>query len=147
MRIRIATKVGASVSLVKEGFTQDLFLRLNPPVPPVRLLQFDGCSTGDQVVLQLNFFLFRQQWVSDIISDHQDASRWYFVDEGAKLPFFLKKWKHHHEVKKRGDAATIIDAIQYTSGTLLTDVLLYPLLLGQFLYRKPIYKIVFSGRR
>ncbi|MEM0939325.1 MAG: hypothetical protein AAF600_04320 [Bacteroidota bacterium] len=146
MKIQIKTKVRARLSDVKKGFTEKLFLKLNPPFPPVKLHKFDGCSKGDQVILELNFFLFKQKWISDITEDGQDNQRWYFVDQGTKLPFFLKSWKHHHEVRSVNDHTVIFDDITFSTGMFLTDLMMYPLLLGQFIYRKPIYKNVFSQK-
>lgn len=140
MKIRIETKIEASLEKVKEGFTEDLFLSLNPPFPPVKLVQFDGCKTGDQVVLELNFIFFKQKWVSDITEDFENKHEWYFIDIGTQLPFFLSKWRHHHGVEKAESGSIIIDDITFSTGTILTDILMYPLLYGQFLYRKPIYK-------
>ncbi len=144
VRIQIATKVGASRDAVKAGFTKELFLSLNPPFPPVKLLEFGGCKTGDKVSLELNFIFFKQHWVSDIIEDNEDASGWYFVDKGIKLPFFLKRWQHRHVVKDSPDGSLIIDDIHFSTGTILSDLFMYPLLFGQFLYRKPIYKKLFK---
>lgn len=144
MRIQIATQVEASIDKVKAGFTQDLFLSLNPPFPPVKLLEFGGCNKGDKVSLELNFLLFKQRWVSDIIEDDEDENQWYFVDKGIKLPFFLKTWQHRHVVKNSSKSSLIIDDISYSTGTILSDILMYPLLYGQFLYRKPIYKKLFK---
>lgn len=146
MRIKIETKVQASLNEVKAGFTDELFLKLNPPFPPVKLEKFDGCKTGDQVVIILNFILFKQTWISDITEDKEENGSWYFVDQGTKLPFFLSKWRHHHGVKSESIGSKIIDDITYSTGTLLTDLIIYPLLYGQFLYRKPIYKKVFSQK-
>ena len=144
MRITIKTHVNAAISEVKEGFTEDLFLSLNPPFPPVKLLQFDGCKQGDKVALELNFLLFKQRWVSGITEDAESGERWHFVDQGTTLPFFLKSWKHTHIVENATEGSTIIDDINFTTGTMLTDLLFYPALLGQFLYRKPIYKKIFG---
>jgi ligand-binding SRPBCC domain-containing protein len=143
MKLRITTDVKASLPSVKAGFTQDLFLSLNPPFPPVKLRQFDGCKKGDRVELELNFIFFKQRWVSDITDDEETEDRWFFIDEGTTLPFFLKSWRHHHSVEKRSAGSAIIDDITFSTGTLLTDLLMYPALLGQFLYRKPVYKRIF----
>lgn len=144
MRILIKTEVRAALPKVKEGFTKDLFLSLNPPFPPTKLLEFGGCRAGDKVKLELNFILFKQQWVSDIIEDYESEIQWYFIDVGIKLPFFLKSWKHIHEVKSIKNGSEILDNITFSTGTLLTDALMYPFLLLQFLYRKPIYKKIFK---
>lgn len=143
MHLKVRTTVSAKLSTVKEGFTQDLFLRLNPPFPIVRLLQFDGCQKGDKVGLELNFLVFRQKWISHIIEDGEGDKEWYFIDQGVELPFFLKSWTHRHIVRTAHEGSIIIDDIQYSTGFLLTDLLMYPLLLHQFLYRKPIYRRFF----
>ncbi len=146
MQIKISTKVKSPLKQVIDGFTQDLFLALNPPFPPVKLLQFDGCHKDDVVALELNFIFFKQLWKSLITHDEKSEKHFLFVDEGVKLPFFLKSWKHHHMLQTQGKGTEIIDDIEYSTGTLLTDILFYPVLLGQFLYRKPVYKKVFSGK-
>ena len=145
MRIKIDTGVAAKLEDVKKGFTSSLFLKLNPPFPTVELKEFGGCETGDKVILELNFLLFKQQWVSDIIDDGENKLKWFFVDKGVKLPFFLKKWEHRHIVHQRAVGSVIVDDILYSTGTLFTDVFFFPLLYLQFLYRKPIYRRVFSN--
>ncbi|MEM6735142.1 MAG: hypothetical protein AAGC64_04080 [Bacteroidota bacterium] len=146
MKIQVQTKVHAKLADVKRGFTEKLFLRLTPPFPPVKLQKFDGCNTGDQVILELDFFLFKQKWISKITEDGQDNKRWYFIDQGAELPFFLKRWTHRHEVRSSDNQTVILDDITFSTGTVFTDLIMYPLLLGQFIYRKPIYKRVFSQK-
>ena len=143
MNLKIFTSVGQDYQSVMRGFTQELFLKLNPPFPPVRLLRFDGCKKGDIVSLELNFIFFRQQWTSLILEDGLDDHEFYFIDFGEKLPFFLKYWRHHHRVVRNGDGARIIDDITFRSPFLLMDYLLWPVLWLQFLYRKPIYQKVF----
>lgn len=144
MRIKVVTAVKASLKAVKEGFTGELFLKLNPPFPPVKLIQFDGSKKGDKVELELNFLLFKQRWVSEITEDGEDSNQWYFIDEGTGLPFFLKRWKHRHVVKKLKTGSIIVDDICYSTGSIITDFIFYPLLFGQFLYRKPVYKKTFQ---
>ncbi|MFY0607521.1 MAG: hypothetical protein JXR10_12465 [Cyclobacteriaceae bacterium] len=147
MRLKIRTSVKAPLKSVKEGFTKELFLALNPPFPSVRLLQFDGCETGDKVSLELNFLLFRQEWTSEITHHLSGDTKWVFVDEGVKLPFFLSRWTHHHEVQETFEISSdIIDDISYATGTILTDLLMYPVLYLQFLYRRPIYKRIFTKK-
>ncbi|MEQ8532854.1 MAG: hypothetical protein RIB86_13465 [Imperialibacter sp.] len=145
MKIKIRTRVKADLQTVREGFTEKLFLKLNPPFPPVKLLRFDGCKRGDKVELELNFILFKQTWESLITHDLSNETVFSFVDEGVRLPFFLKSWKHHHinEAIENG-GASITDEIEFTTPTLLTNLLFYPVLYLQFLYRKPIYRKVFG---
>lgn len=146
MRIKLRTKVNSHFLEVKEGFTEKLFLKLNPPFPPVKLLEFGGCEKGDRVALSLNFFLFQQEWISNITFDRTTDSVFEFIDQGHTLPFFLSGWKHHHIVEYASEtSAFVIDDIQYKTPFLLMDYLMYPILYLQFFYRKPIYKKFFRN--
>jgi ligand-binding SRPBCC domain-containing protein len=144
MNIKISTKVNQSLLKVWEGFNLELFSKLAPPFPPVEVKKFDGCLTGDIVHLELNFLLFKQDWISDIVDQKRTESEIYFIDEGTKLPFFLSYWRHRHRLVKEGEETVIIDDITFKTPTILTDYLFYPLMYLQFLYRKPIYKKVFE---
>jgi ligand-binding SRPBCC domain-containing protein len=145
MRIKISTLVKQPYKKVFEGFDQNLFIKLAPPFPPVKLLRFDGCKVDDRVALRLNFIFFKQTWES-LITDYQNNEQEIsFVDEGVKLPFFLKYWKHHHRVVKEGEQTQIVDDISFKTPFFLFDYLMYPALYLQFLYRKPIYRKVFSN--
>jgi len=140
MKLKLSTAVELPYLKVKEAFNESLFMKLSPPFPPVRLLRFDGCQKGDVVSLKLNFIFFSQEWESRITDDATDQEKFYFIDEGTKLPFFLKFWKHRHIIQKQGEHSVIIDDITFKTPFKLFDYLLYPALYGQFLYRKPIYK-------
>ena len=144
MNIIISTKVNQNLLKVWEGFNLELFSKLAPPFPPVKVKEFGGCLTGDKVHLELNFILFKQDWISDIVDQKRTESEIYFIDEGTKLPFFLKYWKHRHRLVKDDEGTLIIDDISFKTPTILTDYLFYPLMYLQFLYRKPIYKKVFE---
>ena len=144
MQITITTSVEKDFLSVKSGFTQDLFLALNPPFPKVKLLQFDGCEKDDIVCLELNFIFFKQVWKSIITEDETNKKEFRFIDEGTKLPFFFKYWKHHHRVISDGKGAKIVDDIVFKTPLLIPEFLMYPALYLQFLYRKPVYKKFFK---
>ena len=144
MNIKISTKVNQSLLKVWEGFNLELFSKLAPPFPPVEVKEFGGCLKGDKVHLELNFLLFKQDWISDIVDQKRTESEIYFIDEGTKLPFFLSYWKHKHRLVKDDEGTLIVDDIIFKTPTILTDYLFYPLMYLQFLYRKPIYKKVFE---
>ncbi len=147
MHLKISTVVESNHLKVKEGFDEELFLKLNPPFPPVKLTKFDGCIKGGQVILELNFILFKQRWVSDITYDHTDEKIFEFIDEGVELPFFLKEWKHHHIVNRiDSKKSQIVDDINFKAPFWIMSLLLYPALYLQFLYRKPIYKKLFKNK-
>ncbi len=144
MKIIIKTKVEQDYLTVKEGFTEDLFLKLAPPFPPVKLIRFDGSKKGDTVSLELNMLLFKQTWTSLITEDKTDENGFFFIDEGKKLPFFLSYWKHQHKVWAFPNGSIIEDEIDFKGRGIFLSILLYPALYLQFLYRKPIYKKLFQ---
>ncbi len=146
MKITIKTAVNQPIEAVWNGFNESLFTKLAPPFPPVKLLRFDGSEEGDEVHLELNFIFFKQTWVSIITENIKTEKEIYFIDKGIKLPFFLNFWQHKHRIvkavdMKRGIYSLIIDEIEFGSPF---GILLYPILFLQFLYRKPIYKKIFS---
>lgn len=143
--IEIKTTVNYPMDKVWEGFDQQLFEALSLPFPPVQVVRFDGCQEGDIVELELNFLLFKQRWQSIIIAQVSTAEEIYFIDKGAKLPFFLSYWQHKHKLVKIAPQQTIVvDEINFKTPFILTNYLLYPLIWLQFAYRKPIYKKFFS---
>jgi ligand-binding SRPBCC domain-containing protein len=149
MKLTIRTFVEKPPELVWAGFDRTLFEQLSPPFPPVRVLRFDGCMTGDVVALELNFLLFRQRWTSDIIDQRTQGGssqpdEIYFIDRGVELPFFLRAWHHKHRLIGQGSGTVIADEITFQTPARLLDYLFYPLLWVQFAYRKPIYRRVFG---
>lgn len=143
MRLTFSTLVEQNHLEVKSGFDERLFKKLAPPFPPVNVKQFDGCETGDTVALELNFLIFKQQWISKITADGTSDQEFFFVDEGTKLPFFLKKWTHRHRVIADPSGSIIRDEIEFEAPFAWMNPLLYPVLWLQFAYRKPIYREVF----
>ena len=144
MRLVIKTKVAQDMESVWKGFNEQLFKQLNPPFPLVNLKRFDGSETGNEVHLELNFILFKSQWVSLITEHAKQEDEIYFVDEGIRLPALFKYWRHKHRVVKDGENSIIVDDITFKSFSPVLDVFLLPALYGQFLYRKPVYKRFFS---
>lgn len=145
MQLTVRTKVPQPYLKVKEGFDEKLFTRLNPPYPRVKLQHFDGCRKGDIVDMNLQFGFTDQRWESLITDDDTTNSYFFFQDEGRQLPFFLKSWKHQHWVKKIDEESSqIVDHVHYSTGHYLSDLLLYPILKTQFLYRQPVYRKMFS---
>lgn len=144
MNVKVTTQVNQNLASVKAGFNEELFLKLIPPFPTVSLIRFDGCHKGDFVELLLDFKIKKQKWVSEITFDKETAERFEFIDEGVVLPFPFRYWKHHHILIGNAEGCQVVDSIEYRTTNKLMTVLLYPLLLLQFLYRKPVYKQVFK---
>jgi ligand-binding SRPBCC domain-containing protein len=139
MHILITTSVNQPVQKVFAGFTRSLFLKLNPPGLSATLLRFDGTHQGGITHLQLNFGLFKQDWISINTHFEESPQEISFIDEGQKLPFFLKTWHHHHRVMQNGTGAKIVDDIHFQSYSNWLTLLLYPLLYFTFYYRKHVY--------
>ena len=145
MQLILETHVNQPVQEVISGFNQQLFEALAPPFPKVNLDRFDGCQTGDIVSMQLDFGAFKQAWVSEITRHGSSENNWFFIDEGRKLPSPLKFWRHRHLLTSLPEGGTlIIDHIIYRTANRVLDAAVYPGLLLQFLYRKPVYKKYFS---
>ena len=145
MHLLLKTRVDPAPSVVWAGFDRALFSQLSPPFPPVKIVRFDGCRTGDIVQLRLNFLLFRQDWISRVVDQQTTDNEIYFIDEGDRLPFFLSYWHHRHRLLRvSGKHTLIVEDITFRTPFRLTDYLLYPLLWLQFAYRKPVYRRVFD---
>jgi len=145
-QFRIVTPVAKNFLEVKQGFTQELFLTLNPPppFPKVDLLRFDGCVTGDVVQLKLHFPFFSQVWESKIVSHTLTNDLWQFIDVGSKLPFFLKSWQHIHSVESCGKGSKIIDDITFETPWWIPAFLMALLLKYQFGLRTSVYQHFFG---
>lgn len=143
MNITLRTHVGQDHHTVYQGFNESLFLQLSPPILPFKLLRFDGCETGDRVILKVGLPL--QTWESLIVSHGSSETDYYFIDEGVRLPFPLKKWHHRHGIAATESGGTIIsDEITFGTGLKVLDLIAYPLLYSIFAYRKAIYRKVFK---
>jgi ligand-binding SRPBCC domain-containing protein len=144
MKLKISTEVGQSLPQVIAGFNEELFQKLSPPFPRVILKRFDGSLKGDIVSLELDFFVFKQMWTSEITSSISTPQKFEFVDKGIELPFFLKSWQHRHTILLDKGIVSIVDDIDFSSSFRFFDYLLYPVMYLQFFLRKPIYKKVFK---
>jgi len=95
LKILLKTQVEQDYQTVYERFDRDLFLALKPPLLPLELKRFDGSKTGDEVHIRLGKGFLAQDWNAKIVEDKLTEDEAYFVDEGIKLPFFLKNWQQN----------------------------------------------------
>ncbi len=145
--VKVATDVSSPLLKVVEGFDEKLFLSLAPPFPKVKLVRFDGCKKGDVVEIQLDFIFFKSYWEAKITEDKFTEQEWYFIDEATQIPFPFKSWQHQHIVSKIDDQSCLIsDKIKYSTRNGLLDLLVYPLVLLLFKYRKPVYRRYFNTK-
>ena len=128
---------------VLAAFTEPLFRALAPPFPRLQVRRFDGSQPGHEVEVELNWLLFRQPWTSRVTETDATPTEVWFVDEGQRLPWPLRTWRHRHSVSRRRDGhrgTVITDDVTYTTGNGALDALLYPMLWTQLAYRRPIYR-------
>ena len=137
MKIKITTAIDKNYREVFALFNKKLFEALKPPVINLVVERFDGCKKGDEVHLKVA----GQRWVSHITDYVENKDEIYFVDRGVIIPPPLKSWLHYHRIERTGDnTCNIIDDIEYSSGNVFIDKLMYPALYAMFSMRKPIYK-------
>ncbi len=144
MRIKFQSQVQCNFDKVSADFGEDLFRFLLPPSFVAGLKSYEGNEPGSRV--HIHFHLpWPSDWISVITSRQMDKRKYVFVDEGERLPFGLKTWKHEHSVLKKGEGITIImDNIHFTSQNRILDFLMYPLLFLAFYPRKFTYKKYFE---
>lgn len=143
MQLHLKTTVQQDYLTVFHAFDEQLFRKLSPPYPRLKLLRFDGSAPGDVVEVELQTGLKAFRWTSLITERKVTDTEAYFIDQGQELPPPLRYWHHRHLVSKNGNGTIIHDIITYRTGSNLLDLLLYPLMLAQFSMRKPIYRKVF----
>ena len=144
MRIALKSPVNTPFEKVAQDFGKDLFIFLLPPKFIARLVVYDGSKPGSKVHIRFKFPL-PSDWVSIIKSEDRTADKYVFVDEGEKLPFGLKRWRHIHTIQKETDNTTvIIDDMHFSTGMKLFDIIIYPVLFLSFSPRKKLYKKYFD---
>ena len=144
MQLHLKTNVRQNYKQVFDAFDEQLFRKLAPPYPTLKLIRFDGSEPGDVVEVELQTGIKPFRWTSLITERTITDSEAWFVDEGQELPPPLKLWRHKHVVTADAAGATIHDIITYSTGNKLLDLLLYPLMVGQFSMRKPVYRKIFG---
>ena len=140
MNILLKSIVEQDLESVYNRFDADLFVYLLPP--GAKLIQFGGSKKGDIVHLKLPV---AGEWVSLITEDGKTNDSYYFVDEGKKLPFPLKYWKHKHILTKLESRTIIEDNMTFSTGYSFLDLLFYPVLYLSFLPRTWQYKSYFKS--
>lgn len=144
MKLLIKIPLEVEMEYVYEHFNRDLFEALSPPVGGMNLIHFGGSHPGHHVKLELNIFGIRMPWISRITDEFKGDSEIWFIDKGEKLPFFLQRWHHKHIIRKTSEGCLIIEDITYSSGSILLDYLIFPIMSLQFGYRKKAYPRYFN---
>ena len=149
MKFTIRTQVKGPYRSVFDRFNSGLLTALTPPGMKMKVLRYDEPhEPGSMVELEATMYGFiKQLWKNEITEvEHAEGKSW-FVDEGRKLPWPVKKWRHKHIVQAAKDehgepCAEIVDDIYYDAGWI--TFLVHPVIWAQFAYRKPVYKRIFG---
>ena len=139
LNITLRSTVNGEISSIFELFDERLFKYLLPP--GAQLIEFGGSKQGDIVHLILPV---AGEWVSEIIESASSEDTCYFIDEGRKLPFPLKEWRHKHILHRAGNGTIIEDNMNFSTGNMILDLLFYPILYLSFLPRVWQYKRYFK---
>jgi len=140
----VGTLVDAPFDRVVAGFGSPLFSVLNPPFPRTHLIRMDGNLPGHRIELKLDFGLFSQDWTGVITAQAESYSHYWFVDQGVRLPFFLRSWEHFHGIIEISARVTYItDAIRFREAPWIPRFLMRWMLLLLMRYRSPRYKRYF----
>ncbi|PRO66742.1 SRPBCC family protein [Alkalicoccus urumqiensis] len=106
-------------------------------------IELEGDRTvyeGAQIVLHMNFYLFKLRWEGAIVERQEGA---YFIDEGRKLPFPFRSWRHTHAFKETAEGKTrMIDRVEFSSW--LPAPLIKLMLAGMFSDRKRQLRMYFK---
>jgi ligand-binding SRPBCC domain-containing protein len=144
MRIKLKSQIAAPYELVQRNFDKELFRYLLPPSFVASLTRYDGAAPGNEVHVQFHV-PWKSLWISRIIQTEQSANFFYFIDEGIRLPFGLRTWKHRHSVIKMDDVKTeIVDDIHFGTQNKMMDLWAWPILFLAFYPRKWQYQSFFS---
>ena len=145
MNIYIATEVEQDYKTVFSKFDVKLFKQLKPPLVGLKVHRFDGCAKDDRIYVEINVMGIKQRWDALISANDENDKGIFFIDEGLRLPFFLKSWMHVHRIINNNNSSLIIDDINYKTQNIIFDFILYPLIYYQFYFRKHIYKSYFKN--
>ena len=144
MRILLKSVVKCNYEKVSTDFSSDLFGYLLPPKFVASLVAYEGSTPGSKVHIRFKL-PWPSDWISIIKSETKDAGKYVFVDEGEKLPFGLKSWRHIHSVVKVDEDHTqIIDDMSFSVGNKIFDYFVFPVLYLSFYPRKKLYKKYFE---
>lgn len=142
MKLTLRTAVRGDHASVYAQFTKELLLKLTPPGMKLEMVRYDEpTEVGSIVHLKMSMLgVIKQEWYMHIIEKVEEKDQSWFIDEGIRLPGFLKSWQHKHLVQQEGDHAVIVDAVTYSGRNAVLSYLLYPVIWMQFAIRKPYYR-------
>ncbi|QKS70997.1 hypothetical protein FLK61_30220 [Paenalkalicoccus suaedae] len=126
------TEINKPIKDVWEFFQTNENLVAITGFPKITLLGDKDVFEGSHVHLKMDFFLVKLDWQGEITKVVPEA---YFMDEGKKLPFPFKEWRHVHAFKELSPSKTkMIDRVEFSS--YVPAPLIKAMLIGMFSDRK-----------
>lgn len=134
-RLVLRTRVRGNPRDIISRFDRELFNYLLPPKWIARVNTFEGSKPGDRVKVEF-LFPYKARMDVEIFSEQITDNECWFTDEGHKLPFGLKYWRHKHRFMADGGCCIISDEIEFRASFWLQE-----------LFFKMAFRIVFSTRK
>ena len=139
MKIIIKSPVPLPPEQVWEGFNLELLKKLTPGIVQLKADVFEGTQPGCRFEMRVGAFGVLQEWKGLVTQAGQTPGSYWFVDEGVKLPWPLKTWKHLHAVRKSANGSVIYDLIQFSCRPKWLNPLIFCFLFPLFSVRKRKY--------
>jgi ligand-binding SRPBCC domain-containing protein len=133
---------------VKIHFSRPLLEYLSPAFPRIEIKKYEGESLGNKIEIEMNLILFSLPFHVQIVEVEEiKSNQYFFVDEGRKLPPFLKYWRHRHElIRDESRGTRIIDHLWAETNPYFPEWLLRKVLESQFGKRGPLYRKFFENK-
>lgn len=139
--ITLAHTLNHPYQIVVDSFDLRLLTFLMGKWPKVKVVQYDGQSTGDRFHFEINIGSKSIPWKGFISHHKRTLKHWVFIDEGELLPANLKKWQHVHAIIRQNDhQVKVIDKVTFSTGRLWSDLLFYIPIFCMLFVRKWGYK-------
>ena len=152
-KIEFLSHVPVSIEVVKENFSEELFKYLLPPLFPLKVVRFEGVQKGAKYEFDLAGGLLpgllSTTWSGEIVDAGDVQGGFYFTDEGTKLPFPLKSWRHLHRIlpNPQKGGIDILDMVEYSCYLPLFEYSLYPSFFSLFVFRKKRYSAFYTNKK
>lgn len=137
---------GVTILETYSVFDVNLLVKLSPfwlkPKPQI----YEGNKPGNRLIFLLKTPFGKRKWEGVVTEEKYTDHEISFVDEGTKMPFGLKKWRHNHRIRAISDGVLIRDEVGFSTGFLLLDIAFLPGIWSMFIYRKPRYPKIVKQR-
>lgn len=147
MKFVVESKIrGVDFREVYSVFDFKLLHELSPFFMKPEAIVYEGNKQGDKLVFKVRTPFFSTVWEGKVSEERKTDEEIFFVDEAIKPAFGINIWRHKHRIIRTEYGTLIRDEVQFCTKYSLVDCFLYPGVLFQFLYRKPLYEKIIKKR-